>query len=143
MEQMIEKEHTYYCECCNYKCMYPAHWKQHLECEKHKNNGIRKTRSDKVFEPNCKLCDYTTMKYSVTPLSISLVIADFARMRAFCRSNLLSCNNPIDTFVRENLNVLSSRHSRNILKCILYVNIIYNSERILQGRPRRRLNLDP
>ncbi len=42
--------------------MYPAHWKQHLECEKHKNNGIRKTRSDKVFEPNCKLCDYTTMR---------------------------------------------------------------------------------
>jgi len=38
MEQPIEKEPTYYCECCNYKCMYPAHWKQHLECEKHKNN---------------------------------------------------------------------------------------------------------
>ena len=62
MEQSTEKEHTYYCECCNYKCMYPAHWKQHLECEKHKNNGIRKTRSDKVFEPNCKLCDYTTTR---------------------------------------------------------------------------------
>lgn len=62
MEQSTEKEPTYYCECCNYKCVYPAHWKQHLECEKHKNNGIRKTRSDKVFEPNCKLCDYTTTR---------------------------------------------------------------------------------
>ena len=62
MEQTIEKEHTYYCECCNYKCIYPAHWKQHLECEKHKNNGKRKTRSDKVLEPKCKLCDYTTTR---------------------------------------------------------------------------------
>jgi hypothetical protein len=57
-----DSETKYYCECCNYKCIYPAHWKQHLECEKHKNNGKRKTRSDKVLEPKCKLCDYTTTR---------------------------------------------------------------------------------
>ena len=63
MENNSEDSETkYYCECCNYKCIYPAHWKQHLECEKHKNNGKRKTRSDKVLEPKCKLCDYTTTR---------------------------------------------------------------------------------
>jgi len=33
----------YHCEYCNYKCIYPAHWKQHIESEKHKNQGKRKT----------------------------------------------------------------------------------------------------
>ena len=45
---------------CNYKCIYPANWKQHIESEKHENNGKRKTRSDKVLEPKCKHCEYTT-----------------------------------------------------------------------------------
>jgi hypothetical protein len=50
----------YYCECCNYSCIYPSHWSIHINSEKHKNNGIRPPRRDKVFEPNCKLCNYTT-----------------------------------------------------------------------------------
>jgi len=57
-----ETETKYHCECCNYKCIYPAHWKQHVDSEKHKNNGKRKTRSDKVLEPKCKFCDYTTTR---------------------------------------------------------------------------------
>ena len=60
MEMTNEIEPKYYCECCNYKCIYPAHWKQHIDSEKHKNNGKRKTRSDKVLEPKCKHCEYTT-----------------------------------------------------------------------------------
>jgi hypothetical protein len=43
-------------------CTYPAHWKQHIECEKHKNNGKRKPRCDRVLEPKCKICEYTTTK---------------------------------------------------------------------------------
>ena len=62
METSNEIHTKYYCECCNYKCIYPAHWKQHLECEKHKNNGKRKPRCDKVLEPKCKMCDYTTTR---------------------------------------------------------------------------------
>ena len=42
METYTEPNANYHCECCNYKCIYPSHWKQHLECEKHKNNGKRK-----------------------------------------------------------------------------------------------------
>ena len=60
METTNETEINYYCEVCNYKCLYPAHWKQHIESEKHKNNGKRKTRSDKVLEPKCKYCEYKT-----------------------------------------------------------------------------------
>jgi len=64
MDNEIEIENTneikYNCECCNYKCLYPAHWKQHIESEKHKNQGKRKTRSDKVLEPKCKHCEYKT-----------------------------------------------------------------------------------
>jgi hypothetical protein len=33
-----------------------------MECEKHKNNGKRKTRSDKILEPKCKSCEYTTTR---------------------------------------------------------------------------------
>lgn len=62
MDNSIETDNKYYCECCNYKCIYPAHWKQHIESEKHKNNGKRKTRSDKVLEPKCKHCDYITSR---------------------------------------------------------------------------------
>ena len=58
----ISNEIKYKCECCNYKCLYPAHWKQHIESEKHKNEGKRKTRSDKVLEPNCSHCEYTTTR---------------------------------------------------------------------------------
>ena len=47
METSNETEIKYHCEACNYKCLYQAHWKQHLECEKHKNNGTRKPRKDK------------------------------------------------------------------------------------------------
>ena len=56
MEISNEAEIKYNCKVCNYKCIYPAHWKQHIESEKHKNNGKRKTRSDKVLEPKCKHC---------------------------------------------------------------------------------------
>ncbi len=52
---------TFTCECCNYKCSYLSHWKQHIESEKHKNNGIRKERSDKILEPICKFCNYKTI----------------------------------------------------------------------------------
>jgi hypothetical protein len=55
-----KKDENYFCECCNYKCIYPAHWKQHIDSEKHKNKGKRKTRSDKILEPQCKECNYTT-----------------------------------------------------------------------------------
>ncbi len=55
-------EYKYECETCKYKCYYPAHWKQHVDSEKHKNTGIRKTRSDKVLEPKCKHCEYTTTR---------------------------------------------------------------------------------
>ena len=60
MEASNETETKYHCETCNYKCLYQAHWKQHLECEKHKNNGKRKPRKDKKLEPQCKLCKYNT-----------------------------------------------------------------------------------
>lgn len=43
-------------------CLFPAHWKQHIESEKHKNEGKRKPRSDKKFEPKCKVCHYTTTR---------------------------------------------------------------------------------
>ena len=56
----VKKDNIYYCECCKYKCIYPAHWKQHIENEKHKNKGKRKIRSDKILEPQCKECNYTT-----------------------------------------------------------------------------------
>jgi len=60
MEIPNESETKYNCLVCNYKCIYPAHWKQPIESEKHKNNGKRKTRSDKVLEPKCKHCKYKT-----------------------------------------------------------------------------------
>jgi hypothetical protein len=41
MEISNETGMKYNCELCNYKCIYPAHWKQHIESEKHKNNGKR------------------------------------------------------------------------------------------------------
>ncbi len=55
---------------CNYKCIYPAHWKQHIESKKHKNNGKRKTRSDKVLEPKCKHCEYTIKKFNLYESSL-------------------------------------------------------------------------
>jgi hypothetical protein len=50
----------YHCECCNYHCMYLSHWNQHCESERHKNNGIRKIRSDKRLNPQCKDCSYNS-----------------------------------------------------------------------------------
>jgi hypothetical protein len=49
----------YYCECCNYKCKYPTHWQQHIDSEKHKNNGIRPPRSDKIYKDKCSFCNYS------------------------------------------------------------------------------------
>jgi hypothetical protein len=60
MEVSNEIEHKYWCESCNYGCKYLSHWNQHTESKRHKNNGIRPPRRDKVFEPNCRLCNYTT-----------------------------------------------------------------------------------
>jgi hypothetical protein len=55
-------ENAYECKCCNYKCINVAHWKQHIETAKHKNMGKRLPRSDKMFEPKCKLCNYITTR---------------------------------------------------------------------------------
>ena len=60
MENDIKSK--YHCDTCNYDCLYPAHWKQHIESEKHKNEGKRKPRSDKKFDPKCNVCDYTTTR---------------------------------------------------------------------------------
>jgi ribosomal protein L35 len=53
----------YNCEVCNFSCIYPAHWKEHLETKKHKNNGKR-TRSDKILNPQCELCSFKTNNLS-------------------------------------------------------------------------------
>ena len=53
-------EENYHCNICNYTCLYQSHWKQHIESDKHKNNGIRKPRKDKKLDPQCKFCDYST-----------------------------------------------------------------------------------
>jgi Zinc-finger of C2H2 type len=55
-----EVEYKYHCDVCNYHCIYPSHWQQHIESVKHKNEGKRKERCDKKLEPKCKVCDYTT-----------------------------------------------------------------------------------
>jgi hypothetical protein len=58
MEQSLDTK--FYCSDCDYKCLYPAHWKQHIENKKHINKGIRKPRSDKILEPKCELCHFIT-----------------------------------------------------------------------------------
>ena len=50
----------FYCEKCNYTCAYPAHWKQHIESAKHLNEGKRKTRCNKILDPQCSLCAFKT-----------------------------------------------------------------------------------
>ena len=58
MEQSLETK--FYCVDCDYKCIYPAHWKQHIESDKHNNGGKRKPRCDKILTPQCELCSFTT-----------------------------------------------------------------------------------
>jgi hypothetical protein len=58
MEQSLDAK--FYCPDCDYKCLYPAHWKQHTESKKHKNKGVKGPRSDKILEPKCELCHFTT-----------------------------------------------------------------------------------
>lgn len=58
MEQTLQPK--FYCIDCDYKCIYPAHWKQHIESDKHDNGGKRKPRCDKILEPKCDLCSFTT-----------------------------------------------------------------------------------
>jgi ribosomal protein L35 len=52
----IQKK-EFYCDKCNYTCIYESHWKQHTESKKHQNID-RQPRSDKVLEPKCKLCQF-------------------------------------------------------------------------------------
>jgi len=56
----MSSEEKYYCNICDYKCSYKSHWSQHLDCEKHKNNGKRNPRCDKMFESKCSFCYYET-----------------------------------------------------------------------------------
>ena len=58
MEQTLQPK--FYCVDCDYKCIYLAHWKQHIESDKHDNGGKRKPRCDKILEPKCDLCSFTT-----------------------------------------------------------------------------------
>ena len=60
MEQSLQPK--FYCVDCDYKCKYLAHWKQHIESDKHDNGGKRKPRCDKILEPKCDLCDYIPTK---------------------------------------------------------------------------------
>lgn len=53
-------ETKYYCNMCDYMCEYNSHWLQHLNCNKHKNNGKRLPRCDKSFDTKCKNCVYET-----------------------------------------------------------------------------------
>jgi hypothetical protein len=59
METTIE-HNKFHCNMCNYVCLYESHWQQHLESNKHNNNGQRLPRCDKILEPKCKHCDYTS-----------------------------------------------------------------------------------
>jgi len=55
---MEQHKIEYNCECCNYNCVFLSHWHQHCSSYKHKNNGIKKIRSDKQLNPICDLCGY-------------------------------------------------------------------------------------
>lgn len=59
MEEILV-ETKFYCQQCDYKCIYPAHWKQHIESDKHMNGGKRKPRCDKILQPKCELCSFET-----------------------------------------------------------------------------------
>lgn len=60
METKSNSNPKFYCEKCDYKCVYPAHWSQHIESAKHLNEGKRKPRCDKILNPQCTLCPYKT-----------------------------------------------------------------------------------
>lgn len=47
----------YKCMTCNFSCEYLAHWNEHLETKKHKNNGKR-VRGDGPKNTLCDICNY-------------------------------------------------------------------------------------
>jgi len=44
-------EKKYNCECCNYKTNISLDWQKHINCAKHKRNGVKK-------EIKCTICNY-------------------------------------------------------------------------------------
>jgi hypothetical protein len=56
----MDTSFKFYCDKCDYKCDYPAHWKQHIESDKHLNEGKRQPRCDRILDPQCALCSYKT-----------------------------------------------------------------------------------
>jgi hypothetical protein len=51
---------NYECEFCNYKCKYKSQFDQHLETNKHKNNGIivRNVKKENNNNNKCKFCNF-------------------------------------------------------------------------------------
>ncbi len=54
----MNNEKKFHCEICNFNCNFISQFNQHLETNKHKNNGkiIRKDNST----TKCKLCKFET-----------------------------------------------------------------------------------
>ena len=52
----MEDNEKLYCECCNYTATANTFWLKHLETQKHKRNGQKKTTE-------CDLCDYKSISH--------------------------------------------------------------------------------
>jgi hypothetical protein len=53
-------QNKFYCECCKFGCDYISQYNQHLETEKHKNNGIGIRKKKELKK--CDRCNFTTNK---------------------------------------------------------------------------------
>jgi hypothetical protein len=56
----MENNNEYFCKTCNYKCSYKSQYDQHLETNKHKNNGKITRNVKNKFDGKCKFCKFET-----------------------------------------------------------------------------------
>ena len=72
----------YNCNCCEYKTKFPSEWLKHLDSEKHKRNGEKKSKF-------CDLCDYESTSHwnvKIHKLSQHATLEEKQKHKYYCNN---------------------------------------------------------
>jgi hypothetical protein len=77
---MSEITKKFFCECCQFNCIRPAEWFRHIESEKHKRMGEKKTTICTIC--NKELSNHFTLKIHI--LSAHSTKEDRSQHKYYC-----------------------------------------------------------
>jgi hypothetical protein len=102
----MDNDKKFKCECCKYNTNKPSDWLKHINCEKHKRNGVNK-------KIECIICNYRSTSHwnlKIHNLSYHSSNEDKIKHKYYCKL----CDFVMFNSNYYNRHFTGNRHKKNI-----------------------------